>query len=470
MENCIAQSELSLDEIIMLARDNSLSAQQAENRKDNRLGNYMKFKSNFYPQLSLNGALPDFSRSIDPVTQPDGTQKFIARKYANSFLRLSLNQTIAATGGQIYLESRINRIDNMSDETNGGTTSYSGQPLSIGFNQPIFTYNWLKWSKKIEPIRLEEAKKSYYEEMEWVAWKATDLYFNLMIQQINYRIADKNLKNSQNIRDKKAKKQRLSESDQLQMELNIMKAQRDVASARLNADNAMLNLKTFIGLPESEDDFKLSIPESIPEFEINSGQAVKYAKRNRQRFLSFKRRKIEAERDVAKAKAESNLDLYLSASFGLTQQSDYLEGIYQDPQDQQRLKLGFKIPVADFGRRKANLQTAIANQKLVESSVEQDRIKFEQEIVVLVSQFPVLISKVKITKKANEIASKRFRIAKWQYVNQKISSTDYDMALQEKDMATREYVKALKGYWMAYYDLRMKTLYDFEANRDMTSL
>ncbi|MEH0157568.1 TolC family protein [Limibacter armeniacum] len=465
-----AQQQFSLDQIIRLARDNSLSAQQAENKKENRYGSYLKYKSNFYPQLSLEGALPDFSRAIDPVTQPDGTQKFIPRSFANSYLGLKLKQTISATGGEIYLESQITRIDNLAEEEGGSTTSYSGNPLVLGFYQPIFTHNWLKWSKKIEPIRYQEAEKKYDEELEWIAWKATDLYFNLMIEQINYRIAQKNLKSSTNILEKSEENTNVSESEKLQMELSIMKAQSDVASAELRADNAMLRLKTFIGLSESDKSFDLEIPKEIPEFKIDDKIAVKYAKKNRQRYLSFKRRKLEAERDVARAKAESNLDLYLTGSFGLTQQADNLPGVYENPQNQQRVRLGFVIPVADFGRRKANLQTAIANQKLVESSVAQDEINFEQEIVVLTKQFPILVNKVKTTNKANEIAEKRFNLSHKQYMRQKISATDYNLALQEKDKSTREYLKALKDYWLAYYDLRMKTLYDFEGNMSMIGM
>ena len=45
-----------------------------------------------------------------------------------------------------------------------------------------------------------------------------------------------------------------------------------------------------------------------------------------------------------------------------------------------------------------------------------------------------------------------------------VTITDLGIAQQEKDKNRRSYVESLRDYWMAYYELRELTLYDFEAD------
>ena len=42
----------------------------------------------------------------------------------------------------------------------------------IGYRQSLFGYNSLKWDKRIEPVRYQEAKKSYVETLELVSANA----------------------------------------------------------------------------------------------------------------------------------------------------------------------------------------------------------------------------------------------------------------------------------------------------------
>ena len=50
------------------------------------------------------------------------------------------------------------------------------------------------------------------------------------------------------------------------------------------------------------------------------------------------------------------------------------------------------------------------------------------------------------------------------YLIGKILITDLNLALREEAEARRSYVSALRNFWLAYYDLRRLTLYDFETD------
>ena len=66
---------------------------------------------------------------------------------------------------------------------------------------------------------------------------------------------------------------------------------------------------------------------------------------------------------------------------------------------------------------------------------------------------------------ADEIADKAYNISKELFLIGKISITDLNQALASKDMAKQSYVSTLRDFWTAYYQLREKTLYDFENSQ-----
>ncbi|MDW7694354.1 TolC family protein [Flammeovirgaceae bacterium SG7u.111] len=462
-----AQQVYDLSQVINLAKMNSLSSLQAKNRKENRYWQYKTYQSNYKPQLSLDGSLPDFNSSISPVTQPDGTDIFIRRSLASSDLQLSISQAISATGGRIFAGTNVQRIDLYGDNR---STSYAASPLIFGVTQPVFGFNELKWDKRIEPIRYEESIKDYNEEVERVAIRASNLFFSLLLAQISLEISQKNKINNDTIyriAEGRYELGKIAENELLQLELNLVNSEQQVRQARLDLETTMLNLNTFIGNPDNQE-VTLIAPAEIPDFPIDVELAIQQAKKNRQQYLAFKRELMEAEREVAQAKGQSGLNVNVVGSFGLTSQSNTFDMLYNDMQDQQRLAVTFQIPIMDWGRQKAMKNTAIANQELVKNTVAQEEINFEQEIYTLVKQFPILREQLKASIRADEIAQLRYDISQQRYLVAKISITDLNIALKEKDEAKQNYLQSLRDFWSAYYTIRALTLYDFEQNVEIT--
>ena len=148
----------------------------------------------------------------------------------------------------------------------------------------------------------------------------------------------------------------------------------------------------------------------------------------------------------------------------LTKNADNLVDSYSNPQDQETVRVGFEIPILDWGRQKSRIQTAIANEELVKSTIAQEKLSFEEEIYLKAKQFEILKDRVEIAKKSDDIAQRRYFIAQQRYLIAKVSITDLNIALQEKDVAKRDYLNALRNFWRAYYEIRLLTVYDFEQN------
>lgn len=450
----------TLEQLIDIAQDQSPAALQAETTKENRFWQYNTHLSNYKPQLVLSSR-NEFNREVASIRQNDGTYAFPKVNQNYSSVALSLEQHIGPTGSRIYLRSSLNRFDNFFNNN----TLYSGNPAYIGFSQPLFFFNGLKWDSKINPLLFEESKRQYIERMEQISVHVTNLFFQLLLAQASVDIATTNLDNSdifyERAKKRKSRGEEVKEGELLQLEVSFLKARQQLAKAELNLQSSMLSLKSYIGLNDSET-IKLLPPEYIPDFNVDIEIALEQATKNRAATISFKRQKLQAERGIAWAKGSTGLNASINANFGLSNNAEDFVDIYQRPDDQQAIILNMSFPLMDWGRQEARIKTAEANRELTDYTVAQSKINFEQQIITHVRSFNMLRMNIAIAEKNDEIAQKSFDNSKKQFVNHEISVTDFNIAMQEKDEAKKNYIAALRDFWRAYYQLRELTLYDFE--------
>ena len=139
-----------------------------------------------------------------------------------------------------------------------------------------------------------------------------------------------------------------------------------------------------------------------------------------------------------------------------------LNDAYQNPLDNETFQLGFSIPIFDWGKARARLETATSNKELIRQNVEQDEVNFEQEMRLKVKQFDLLRSKAELALRAYEIAIRKEEMTRNRYMIGKNDILDLNVAVEEKESPRRSYMSALRAFWLAYYDLRRSTLYDFD--------
>lgn len=453
---------LSLDEVVALAKDKSTASLRAETNRERSYWQWRTFKSNYNPQLTLLGTLPDFSRRFETVQQDSGDFKVVPVFYDRSNVNLRLSQSVGLTGGQIFINSGLTRFSDFRRDR----VEYNGSPFYIGFRQPLFNYNPLLWDKRIEPLRYEESQKEFVEDMAEVSINATSLFFDLMLAQVSMDIALNNLANNDTIykiAEGRYNLGKIAENELLQLQLNLMNSQQAVAQAQLDLETSTLRLKSYIGIPGS-DKIELLLPEDIPEFEVDEAKALQEALKNRSDAVAFKRRELEAQASVAQARGDAGINANLFGSFGLTNRATTFYDVYNRPENQQEFQIGFEIPIMDWGRTKSRVRTAEANEKLIEYTVAQDRINFEEAVFTQVRLFKMLRNQIEVAKISSEIGQKSYDISKNRFLIGKISITDLNDALEKKDDARRRYIRALSDFWDAYFNLRRLTLYDFQAN------
>src|SRR5882724_3448144 len=166
---------LSLQEVVAMAKERSIASRQAATVRETKYWQWRTYRSNYQPQLSLTGILPGYSKTFTQVLQPNGTIQFQPIHNDNSSLNLSFSQSIAATGGSIYGTTQLQRFDDF----NRKNILYNGVPYGIGYSQPLWQFNPLKWDKRIEPLKFAESKQAYIESMEQVSIITSGYFFDL---------------------------------------------------------------------------------------------------------------------------------------------------------------------------------------------------------------------------------------------------------------------------------------------------
>ncbi|MFW5831339.1 MAG: TolC family protein, partial [Prolixibacteraceae bacterium] len=202
----------TLQDVINMAITQSSAIKYVQNRNVNYYWRYRNYKTRFRPQLLLTGDLPDYRHTTRAITQPDGSIEFRQISNLEISSRLSVQQSIPQIGTSIYASTSSIGIRNLKNNE----TRYSGSPFSIGFTQPLFAYNWMKWYRKTEPMIYDEAQKRFVEDIEEIALYTTYRYFRYLGVQTNYNLAQSNLENSKdNLKISQTKKQlgQISEND-----------------------------------------------------------------------------------------------------------------------------------------------------------------------------------------------------------------------------------------------------------------
>ncbi len=461
---CQLPIKLTLQSAITSARKSSLDYQIAMNMAKSSYWNYQAYRSGFLPRLSLTGTLPDYYRTINNITLPNGQNGFVRQNVANSGLNLNLSQNIGLTGGSISMGSSLRRIDNFGNFKN---TAYTSIPFTLSYFQDNLFYNEFKWQKKTEPLRLQEAERGYMENLENISYTTIDKYFALLLADVQLKLDQQNLRNIDTlIKTTQARFEigTVQLNDVLQSKVSLLNAKKAVSNSGLALQTAHQDLIRFLNL-DKDQRIEPQVPDSITFFNISPEQALTKAQSNRKFIIEFQRRRLEADQAIAKTKSLTGPSINIRANLGLTQQGDELNSAYADLLRNQSITIGFYIPLMDWGVNRSNRNRAEANLQLEINTIEQQQLSLEQEIYYQVMKWGMQQEQMEIAKETSALAQQRYDIARQKYSLGSLSYTDFNNAQLEKDRAVTDYMNNLRNYWSSYYLIRRLTLYDFKENR-----
>lgn len=453
---------ITLEEAITLARVQSVDAAVALNELKTAYWEYRTFRADLLPEMNFTATLPSYNKKYNSYQQDNGSYTFVRNNYMEMNGEVSIDQNIWLTGGKLSLNTSLDFLKQLDGDK---TKRYMSVPVALTLEQPIFGVNTIKWNRRIEPVRYAEAKAAFLSATEEVTMTTINYFFNLLLAKENVGIALQNLKNAEKLYEvAKAKRNmgQISENDLLQLELNVLNARSTMTENESSLKSNMFKLRSFLALGEDED-LEPIVPDTIPTVLLNYPEVLDKALANNSFAHNIRRRQLEADFEVAKAKGNLR-EIKLYAQVGFTGTDNEFDNAYRRLKDNQIVEVGFKIPILDWGKRRGKVKIAQSNREVTESKLRQETMNFNQNLFILVEQFNNQQNQLQIAGVADKIAQKRYSTNVETFMVGKISTLDLNDSQTKKDEARQKHINELFYYWYYYYQLRSLTLWDFTTN------
>ncbi len=457
------QLELNLDGVLKIAEQKSLEAFRARNKYLTKYFDYKNFEAQKLPTISLNLNPLNYVRS---VTQRynfiDNRDEFREAKTLNSSLGINFSQKLMVTGGTLFLNSNLNRLENIGDSR---FINFNNNIVRFGFTQPLFTYNKYKWEKKTAPLIFEKAEKEFIESLQTTNIKATEIFFSLASTQLYYEISLNNYENAKMLYEHGEKKYDLSIIDQkelLSLELNVINTEVALDESLVNLLNKKNEMCLFLKIDKG---IKITpiIDEYIPQLKMPLNFALEQARSNNPEMLNLKLKEIQSLSKINKAKFEANIKPEISGSYGLNKSAENYVDSYSEPLAQHQFNIQLSLPIIDWGRRKRNLRVASDNHELILAENKQSEQMFLQLVKTHTNNFNNQKRLIEMALRANNIAIKSHELVIRKYISGTISILELHAAILDKDQARIKYLDSLKKYWINYYMLQKLTLVDIST-------
>lgn len=456
--------KLTLEEVIKLSEEQSPNALIAKHRFRSSYWQYRTFVAEYRPSLTLSGTTPDYSNAYTRVFT-GGIWDYVKTDNLQTMGSLALSQNIGLTGGSIALQSDIT----YQKDFEAGTERYITVPTSIRLIQPILRFNELKWQKKTEPLRYEAAKKTFISNIEEVHRMAVMNFFSLALAQINKQIADMNYSNADTlyrIARGRFDLGTISEDELLQMQLSWLNTETNRKQSEMNLRDREIRLRSFLGFND-QIRLELILPTEIPALQVSADEVFQLAMDNNPEMLTQQLTVLQAQSNLAQAKADRGLNANIIANFGLQGKDESLQVAYDALSRNQGVRLSFTMPILDWGLGRGRYQMAKSSLELAQVQSDQAIVDFQQNLYLDVEQFNLQAEQVATAAKSDTVAMKRYEVTKQRFLIGKIDVLDLNDADTRKDENRRAYVQSLQNYWNYFYNLRALTLFDFINRRPL---
>ncbi|QZT36336.1 TolC family protein [Halosquirtibacter xylanolyticus] len=471
---------LTLDGACRLAKSNSLSVFINKNNFLSSYWEYRTYKADFLPELSLKSNLISYKNAnnlrYNSVTK---SESYVHTQNLNSDVSLSIRQNVGLTGGSIFLESSLDRNQNLGDQE---YIQYASRPYRIGYSQKLFGYNRLKWSRLLEPKKYEKAKREYLSNLENVYITTCNYFFN-------YALAEKNRGNAKynydqtntmvQIAHKRFKIGTIEKDELLQLELQLNNQSIALKEWEVRVRKSKVQFLSFLRLPQ-DTEVKVLLP-SVDSIRIEESDALTQARRSNVLMIQNELTLLNDQSNVARVKSEHRFQANLNLSYGINKVDgsyDYkskvplngsIPNVYQPKfDDYQDFGVSLKIPLLDWGRRRGRVEMAKSRQEVNRIKVEQSQIDFEQNVLTTVMEFNLQYDKVKASQRSQELAEDGYEVTTKRFRNGNIDVLQLNSAQRDRSSAMIKVIQSKYNYWKSYFTVRKLTLYDFKSDVELS--
>ena len=457
---------LDLNRTVALATDSSLTAEKYRSVLDTYRFSFLAWQASRKPQITLDATPLQYEQyMVQRYISDEDRDTYSEQQMLYSEAAVGMTQDIEALGGTLYASTGLGFLHTFGGDTN--YDQFSTVPIKVGYRQDLLGFNALKWSKRLEPLKLKKAEKAYAYNLESTAAEAVDLFFQLALAQDQLRMAEENLQTCDTIYAigcRRFKIASISKAELSILDLQRTNATNTMENAKILRDKASKQLATFLGM-ERDTDIELIIPTNHSPVKVDAEEALRYARENNPAFIETRQAVEEARMEMEKAKVERRLSLNIDASIGLNQVADKFWDAYRSPLRQEKAIVTLSVPLKDWGKRKNNYLQAQSRLSTAEKELSEATRDTELDVVTSVDDYNKRHDLTANSRKSLNIAQEAYDAMLTRFIKGQATVNDLSLAQNYWQTARQNYTQSLQNYWTAFYRLRQLTLYDFNKRK-----
>lgn len=460
-----AQKILNLDDAMAIAVKHSpdliASRLNLERTSESLNAKRASMKSQF--SLNLNPLQYSQSREFnDLISQWNTTENF------QTYGTFTVEQPILLTDGTISLNNRFGWRNSYSEYSGVRDKSFYND-LYLSLTQPLFTYNRQKMELKQLELDNENAMLSYAMQRLNLEKNVSQFFYNVYLAQMSLNIKEDEYKNTQKSYDiikNKVDAGLAAQEELYQAEVNLETARSDRDNQRVTLENYKDQFKQYIGMDIYEDITVMTDVEVKP-VAVDQQKAIQHGLASR---MEIRQREINVQNsqfDLIQVKAANEFRGDVSITYGLLGDNQELKDVYRNPTRNPRVNVAFNIPLWDWGEKKAQIKAQEAVIKTQELNLSNEKVQITLDIRQVVRSLQNMKNQIDIAKINEKNAQLTYDINLERYQNGDLTSMDlnlYQTQLSEKKMA---YAQSLIDYRIELLNLKVQTLYDFEAKKSV---
>jgi len=456
---------LDLSRTILLATDSSLTADKYRSVYDQSRWEYLAYAASRKPQFRLESTPVSYDRYlVQRYLSDEDRDVYRQQRLYYGEASVTVSQTFEPLGGTFYGSTGLGYLSNFGEYN---YSQFTTVPILVGYKQELFGFNALKWQRKIEEQKMTAAEKTLSFNKEETAAQAAEKFFDLVMAQFVCRAAiddSARCDTVYTIGQRKFNIASISKAELLTLEIDRQNAENALINARLQLSDAMRNLADFLNM-EPDTRIELVVPSATPTGTINLDEALRYARENNPSAADDRRKIIEAERDVERAKVENRLNLGFDLRVGLNQVHENLWRAYGHPLLQDYAAVNLSLPLKDWGVGKYKISAATEALESARKTAEINLLDAERDVRSAVLTFNEQQALVNNTGRTRDIADEAYNNTFLRFASGKATVNDITLAQNRRQTALKNHIAAICNCWMSYFQVRKATLHDFFPNK-----
>jgi len=457
------QQSLTLDKALTIAESKSPSIQLS-------LLNLERSQKNLEAQRAALKS--NLSLDVNPLTYSN-SRRFdtrVSQWYTNQNLQSSalfrVSQPILFTDGTLSLTNEFGWQRSRSDVGNTESKVFYNN-LYLNLAQPVFTYNRLKLQLKELELSLENSNISYAMQRLNMEKNVTQFFYNVYMSQMNLTIAREELANTQKsfeIIKNKVDAGLAAKEELYQAELNLSQSQSSLQNRQVAFENAKDQLKMYLGMDLFEDVLIMADVEAKP-VPVDLQKAIDNGLKSR---MEIRQREIDVENsqfDMIVTKSLNEFRGDVNLRLGITGDNPELGKIFDRTTNSPSVSLSFKVPLFDWGEKKARIAAQEATIKSQEINLDEEKKQIIIDIRQVFRNLANQVNQIEIARQNERNAQLTYEINLERYQNGDL--TGMDLNLYQNQLSTQKisYAQALINYKIELLNMKVQSLFDFEKNQ-----